>query len=160
IGQDREARVHRPPERVADRRLVHLPAERCHERVHRALAAVADRQLVRLGAALAPPLGDRVRHLAGGHRSLDAVPGYQDHVGVIDDTAGQATADTYLLTEEQVEFRDLVRQIAQERVAPRAAEIDEKAEYPHDLRKLLSDQDILGLPFDTEHGGTGTGTLT
>jgi alkylation response protein AidB-like acyl-CoA dehydrogenase len=45
-------------------------------------------------------------------------------------------------------------------VAPRAAEIDENAEYPHDLRKLLSEQDILGLPFDTEYGGTGTGTLT
>jgi alkylation response protein AidB-like acyl-CoA dehydrogenase len=45
-------------------------------------------------------------------------------------------------------------------VAPRAAEIDEKAEYPHDLRKLLAEQDILGLPFDTEYGGTGTGALT
>ncbi|HEY7630034.1 MAG TPA: acyl-CoA dehydrogenase family protein [Thermoleophilaceae bacterium] len=45
-------------------------------------------------------------------------------------------------------------------MAPRAAEIDENAEYPHDLRKLLSEQDILGLPFDTEYGGTGTGTLT
>ncbi len=33
------------------------------------------------------------------------------------------------------------------------------AEYPHDLRELLADQDILGLPFDTEYGGTGTGTL-
>jgi alkylation response protein AidB-like acyl-CoA dehydrogenase len=72
-----------------------------------------------------------------------------------------ATADmTYALNDEQIAFRDLVRQIAQERVAPRAAEIDEKAEYPHDLRKLLAEQDILGLPFDEEHGGTGTGTLT
>src|SRR3954469_6980946 len=72
-----------------------------------------------------------------------------------------ATEDmTYALNDEQLEFRDLVRKIAQERVAPRAAEIDEKAEYPHDLRKLLGDQDILGLPFDEEHGGTGTGTLT
>jgi alkylation response protein AidB-like acyl-CoA dehydrogenase len=44
-------------------------------------------------------------------------------------------------------------------VAPRAAEIDEKAEYPHDLRKLFAEQDLLGLPFDVEHGGTGTGTL-
>src|SRR5437764_3953828 len=52
-----------------------------------------------------------------------------------------------------------MRQSARERIAPRAAEIDEKAEYPHDLRRLLSEQDILGLPFDTEHGGTGTGTL-
>ncbi|MBX5470224.1 MAG: acyl-CoA dehydrogenase family protein [Thermoleophilaceae bacterium] len=67
---------------------------------------------------------------------------------------------TYALNEQQLEFRELVRQIAQERVAPRAAEIDEKAEYPHDLRTLLAEQDILGLPFDEEYGGTGTGTLT
>src|ERR671935_1918219 len=73
--------------------------------------------------------------------------------------ADQATADLYALTEEQVSFRETIRQIAQERVAPRAAEIDEKAEYPHDLRQLLAEQDILGLPFDTEYGGTGTGTL-
>jgi alkylation response protein AidB-like acyl-CoA dehydrogenase len=58
-----------------------------------------------------------------------------------------------------VSFRDTIRQIARERVSPRAAEIDEKAEYPHDLRRLLAEQDILGLPFDTEYGGTGTGTL-
>jgi alkylation response protein AidB-like acyl-CoA dehydrogenase len=75
--------------------------------------------------------------------------------------AHEAIADTtYALTDEQLSFREVVRQIAQERVAPRAAEIDEKAEYPDDLRKLLAEQDILGLPFDTEHGGTGTGTLT
>ena len=46
-----------------------------------------------------------------------------------------------------------------ERVAPRAAEIDAKAEYPWDLRKLFAEQDLLGLPFDEEYGGTGTGTL-
>jgi alkylation response protein AidB-like acyl-CoA dehydrogenase len=44
-------------------------------------------------------------------------------------------------------------------VAPRAAEIDARAEYPWDLRRLLAEQDLLGLPFDVEHGGTGTGTL-
>src|SRR5215213_4362463 len=46
-----------------------------------------------------------------------------------------------------------------ERVAPRAAEIDEKAEYPRDLRELFAEHDLFGLLFDTEHGGTGTGTL-
>ncbi len=46
-----------------------------------------------------------------------------------------------------------------ERVAPRAAEIDAKAEYPWDLRRLFAEHDLFGLPFDTEHGGTGTGTL-
>jgi alkylation response protein AidB-like acyl-CoA dehydrogenase len=46
-----------------------------------------------------------------------------------------------------------------ERVAPRAAEIDERAEYPRDLRRLFAEHDLFGLPFDTEYGGTGTGTL-
>src|SRR6201987_5068364 len=70
-----------------------------------------------------------------------------------------ALSELYTIPEEHLDFRNTIREIAQERVAPRAAEIDEQAEYPHDLRKLLSEQDILGLPFEIEHGGTGTGTL-
>ncbi len=70
-----------------------------------------------------------------------------------------ATAELYTIPQEHLDFRAMIRQIAQERIAPRAAEIDEKAEYPHDLRQLFAEQDILGLPFETEYGGTGTGTL-
>ena len=70
-----------------------------------------------------------------------------------------ALAELYTVPQEYLDFRDTIRQIAQEQIAPRAAEIDEKAEYPHDLRRLLGEKDILGLPFDTEYGGTGTGTL-
>src|ERR1700758_5631900 len=70
-----------------------------------------------------------------------------------------ALAELYTIPQEHLDFRDTIRRIAQERIAPRAADIDERAAYPHDLRKLLADQDILGLPFETEHGGTGTGTL-
>ncbi|MDQ6820679.1 MAG: acyl-CoA dehydrogenase family protein [Actinomycetota bacterium] len=70
-----------------------------------------------------------------------------------------ALADLYTVPQEYLDFRDTIRQITQERIAPRAAEIDEKAEYPHDLRELLAEHDILGLPFEAEHGGTGTGTL-
>jgi alkylation response protein AidB-like acyl-CoA dehydrogenase len=70
-----------------------------------------------------------------------------------------STAGTYALTDDQIEFRDTIRQIVTERVAPRAAEIDAKAEYPWDLRKLFAEQDLLGLPFPTEYGGTGTGPL-
>ena len=70
-----------------------------------------------------------------------------------------ALADLYTIPQELLDFRDTIRQIAQERIAPRAAEIDERAEYPHDLRRLLAEQDVLGLPFDEEYGGTGTGTL-
>src|ERR1700733_5513229 len=70
-----------------------------------------------------------------------------------------ALSELYTVPQEHIDFRDTIREIAQERIAPRAAEIDEKAEYPHDLRRLLAEHDILGLPFETEHGGTGTGTL-
>ena len=71
----------------------------------------------------------------------------------------EAVSDVYAIPREHLDFRDTIRQIARERIAPRAAEIDEKAEYPHDLRRLLSEHDVLALPFETEHGGTGTGTL-
>src|ERR1700684_2168826 len=70
-----------------------------------------------------------------------------------------ALSDLYTIPQEHLDFRDTIREIARQRIAPRAAEIDQKGEYPHDLRKLLAEQDILGLPFETEHGGTGTGTL-
>jgi alkylation response protein AidB-like acyl-CoA dehydrogenase len=66
---------------------------------------------------------------------------------------------TYALSDDHVAFRDTIRQIVRERVAPRAREIDAKAEYPWDLRKLFAEQDLLGLPFEEEYGGTGTGTL-
>jgi alkylation response protein AidB-like acyl-CoA dehydrogenase len=69
-------------------------------------------------------------------------------------TADRATAP-YRLTEEHVLLRDAVRVLADERVAPRAADIDRTAEFPDDLRKLLAEQDILALPFPTEHGGLG-----
>ena len=70
-----------------------------------------------------------------------------------------AATDTYALTDEQLEFRDAIRQIVADRVAPRAAEIDAKAEYPWDVRHLFAEHDLLGLPFGIEYGGTGTGTL-
>ena len=70
-----------------------------------------------------------------------------------------AGSGVYEVPEELREFRELVRRLAQERIAPRAAEIDATGEYPWDIRELLGEHDILGLPFPTEYGGTGTGTL-
>src|ERR1700743_346580 len=65
----------------------------------------------------------------------------------------------YKIPQEFVDFRETIRQIATEKIAPRAADIDRDAAYPHDIRKILAEQDILGLPFAEEYGGTGTGTL-
>ncbi len=68
-------------------------------------------------------------------------------------------ADLYSIPQEMQDFRATIRQIAQERIRPRAPEIDRTGEYPRDIRELLGEQDILGLPFADEYGGTGTGTL-
>src|SRR3954470_4325410 len=71
-----------------------------------------------------------------------------------------ASADTqYALTQDQLDFQAMVRQVTQERIVPRAPEIDAKAEYPWDIRELFKDLNIFALPFDEEYGGTGTGTL-
>jgi acyl-CoA dehydrogenase len=65
----------------------------------------------------------------------------------------------YDIPQELADLRDMIRQLAQERIAPRAAEIDRSAEYPRDVRELLAEHDVLGLPFAEDYGGTGTGTL-
>ena len=71
-----------------------------------------------------------------------------------------ATAEgLYELPQEMRDFRDVIREIVDAKIRPRAAEIDATGEYPWDVRKLLGEQDILGLPFSPEYGGTGTGTL-
>jgi acyl-CoA dehydrogenase len=71
----------------------------------------------------------------------------------------EALSEVYTIPQENLDFCQTIGQIARERIAPRSAEIDEQAEYPWDIRRILAEQDILGLPFPTEYGGTGTGTL-
>src|SRR3954464_2270527 len=71
----------------------------------------------------------------------------------------ELTNDTYAIPQDLLDFRAMIRQIADERIRPRAAEIDATGEYPWDVRKLLAEHDVLALPFATEYGGTGTGTL-
>ena len=65
-----------------------------------------------------------------------------------------ASATGYRLSREHDELRALVRQLADERIAPRAAEIDAKAEFPWDLKELLAEHDLLGTGFEERHGGT------
>jgi alkylation response protein AidB-like acyl-CoA dehydrogenase len=63
------------------------------------------------------------------------------------------------LTDEQRGIRDLVRTLARERIAPRAAEIDESAEFPWDMVELMREHELFGLAFDEEYGGSGAGSL-
>jgi alkylation response protein AidB-like acyl-CoA dehydrogenase len=66
---------------------------------------------------------------------------------------------TYLPTAEHDELRAVVRELAVERIAPRAAAIDADAEFPWDLKELLAKQDLLGTGFEERHGGTALDTL-
>ena len=60
------------------------------------------------------------------------------------------------LNEDQRAVQALVRRVALERVAPRAGEIDAKAEYPRDMFDLLRELGLFTLPFPAEYGGTGS----
>lgn len=63
----------------------------------------------------------------------------------------------YFLTEEQKMIQDLAYRIAMEKVAPVAAELDEKEEFPWDLMKVLAESDLFGLYIPTEYGGFNGG---
>ncbi|KZL12962.1 Acyl-CoA dehydrogenase [Pseudovibrio sp. Ad37] len=56
-------------------------------------------------------------------------------------------------------LRETIRRWAQDKLAPRAAEIDETNEFPNDLWKEMGDLGVLGMTADPEYGGTGMGYL-
>jgi len=75
-------------------------------------------------------------------------------------SAVEASPGPYRLTEEQRFLRDTVRRLADEQIAPRAADIDRTAEFPQDVRRLLAEHDVLALPFPEPFGGVGADLLT
>jgi alkylation response protein AidB-like acyl-CoA dehydrogenase len=68
--------------------------------------------------------------------------------------------DGYQLTEEHVAFRDVVREICMDKIAPRAAEIDATGQFPWDVARTLADSGLLGLHIPAEYDGSGADTLT
>ncbi len=65
----------------------------------------------------------------------------------------------YQLSEDHKLFVDQVRRMVNERVAPRAADIDKKGEFPHDLKKIFQDMGLLGLSVPEQYGGFHRGHL-
>ena len=63
------------------------------------------------------------------------------------------------LTEEQRLIRDTARRIAKDVVAPRAKELDETGEYPHDYFEAFKKAGLLGMAIPESMGGTGNGIL-
>ena len=70
------------------------------------------------------------------------------------------SSPTYRVTDDQAALRDAVRVLADERIAPRAADIDRTAEFPWDVKELLASHDILALPYPESYGGLGGELLT
>ena len=65
----------------------------------------------------------------------------------------------YFLNEEQEMIRDLARKIAEEKIVPVRAELDETGEFPYEIIKVLAQSDMLGLFIPEEYGGLGKGCL-
>jgi len=56
-------------------------------------------------------------------------------------------------------IQDLARKIAQEKVLPLRAELDEKEEFPWDLMKVCAEAGLFGVSIGEEYGGFGGGIL-
>jgi alkylation response protein AidB-like acyl-CoA dehydrogenase len=65
----------------------------------------------------------------------------------------------YFFTEKEQMIRDLTRKIAEERVKPVRAELDEKSLFPHDAMMALAQADILRVFIPEPYGGLGGGCM-
>ncbi len=65
----------------------------------------------------------------------------------------------YFLTDTQTEIQNLARRIAQEKVKPVRAELDEKEEFPWEIMNILAKADLFGLYIPEEYGGFGGGAF-
>jgi alkylation response protein AidB-like acyl-CoA dehydrogenase len=67
---------------------------------------------------------------------------------------------TWQLSDEQLMIRETVREAAQDKIAPRAREVDETCEFPTDWVELYRDLGLFGIPFKPEYGGISGSALT
>ncbi len=65
----------------------------------------------------------------------------------------------YFLTEEQQMIKEVARKIAEERIKPLRAELDEKEEFPRELLKVIAQSDLFGVFIPQEYGGFGGGSF-
>ena len=63
----------------------------------------------------------------------------------------------YFLTEDQIMIRDLAKEIAEDKIIPVRAELDEKEEFPWDIMNTLAQSDFMGIYIPEEYGGMGKG---
>jgi alkylation response protein AidB-like acyl-CoA dehydrogenase len=64
------------------------------------------------------------------------------------------------LSDEQREVIGAVRAFATERIAPEAAGLDERGEFPSGLFSTLGEMGLAGIPYEEKYGGGGLDWLT
>jgi alkylation response protein AidB-like acyl-CoA dehydrogenase len=65
----------------------------------------------------------------------------------------------YFLTEEQRMLKELARKIAEEKVMPVRAELDEKEEFPWEMMHICAEAGLFGVSLPEEYGGFGGGVF-
>lgn len=64
------------------------------------------------------------------------------------------------LNEQQKMIQKMVREFAEKEIAPVAAELDKKAEYPTKILEKMAKLGLLGIIIPTEYGGAGLDTVS
>src|SRR5262249_41137577 len=64
------------------------------------------------------------------------------------------------LREEHHQVRETAAKFADDVLAPRAREIDEKEEFPADVVRQMGELGFMGLPYPERYGGAGLDTLS
>jgi alkylation response protein AidB-like acyl-CoA dehydrogenase len=65
-----------------------------------------------------------------------------------------------MLTEEQASLQKVIRDFAQQEIAPKAAYYDEAEEFPWENLHKMAELGLLGMPVAEEFGGAGTDTVS
>jgi alkylation response protein AidB-like acyl-CoA dehydrogenase len=73
---------------------------------------------------------------------------------------GNADFDQYQLSDEQQMLRQAVRELADDKIAPRAAAIDDSAEFPYDVLEALVRAGFHAVHIPEEYGGPGADAIS
>ena len=65
----------------------------------------------------------------------------------------------YFFTDEQKQMKSLARRIAEEKIMPIRAELDESETFPWEIMRHCAEAGLFGVSIPEEYGGLGGGTL-
>ena len=70
------------------------------------------------------------------------------------------TNQQFSLDDEQIEFRDVVRKFAEEKIAPLAADADRNEQFSWEAFRALQSMELTALSYPVEYGGSGASLVT